>query len=68
MIQRRVTKDADGIRRYTDSLGRVWVITQYSLPMKRGERKYWGGDSVDGKHSKYSNKRSDLISQIDLVV
>jgi hypothetical protein len=64
MKTQQVIKGTDGIRRYIDTTGRVWVITREALPKKRGEYIYWWGESNDGNAAK-AMLRSELVKEIE---
>jgi hypothetical protein len=64
--RKTVRLPADGIRRYTDSKDRVWILTKESLPKKRGEYIYWLGETLDKTLITKSDTKKGLIESIEV--
>jgi len=53
------------IYRYLDARGRYWKVYSETLPKKkRGEYKYWIGETEDGKVTTKGNSKSDVLFTI----
>jgi len=58
------TKPKKEKRTFIDATGMIWLIKKESIEKKRGEYRYWMGDSIDGKYGFKGDLKRDVINQI----